>query len=171
MPDRNCSNDLEMWASWLVEGRLSDMALCRSSSDSLMWSANRNSCGGLVAIAVVKVWWTRGCGGAWMLDGECGRRRGKAARAMWASKHQTRLQDTTGRVQSDLQRFQVETQWQGCSGERSADGKRAAAMDGGWAMHGLALAQPQEPHNARMLPARLGGMSSLQRSLVLVDTI
>jgi hypothetical protein len=28
------------------------MALCRSSNDSLIWSARRNNCGGLVAIVM-----------------------------------------------------------------------------------------------------------------------
>jgi hypothetical protein len=43
-------------------------------------------------------------------------------------KHNFKLQET-GRVQSYRFRFQVETRQQGCRGERSADGKRAAAMD------------------------------------------
>jgi len=55
MPERNCSSDREICASWLVDGRLSETARCRSSSDNLMWSARRNSCGGLVAIAMVGV--------------------------------------------------------------------------------------------------------------------
>jgi hypothetical protein len=53
MPDRNCSSDLEIWASWALGERLSDMARCRSSKDSLMWSDRRNSCGGLVAIVTI----------------------------------------------------------------------------------------------------------------------
>jgi hypothetical protein len=55
MPDRSCSRDLEIWPSWLFDGRFSDKARWRSSSESLMWSASRNSWGGLVAMmAVVK---------------------------------------------------------------------------------------------------------------------
>jgi hypothetical protein len=63
MPDRNCSSDLDIWPSWLLDGRLSDRARWRSSRESLMWSASRNSCGGLVAMAAVVVdGWMEGCG-------------------------------------------------------------------------------------------------------------
>lgn len=55
MPDRSCSSDLDIWPSWVLEERLRDMARWRSSSDSLMWSASRNSWGGLVAMVVVVV--------------------------------------------------------------------------------------------------------------------
>lgn len=60
MPERSCSRDREIWASWLVEGRFSDMARWRSSNDSLMWSDSRNNCGGLVAMAMGEVWRARG---------------------------------------------------------------------------------------------------------------
>lgn len=60
MPDRNCSMDREICPSWLLGERLREMARCRSSRDSLMWSARRKSCGGLVAIATEEVW---RCGG------------------------------------------------------------------------------------------------------------
>lgn len=73
MPERNCSRDLEIWPSWLLEGRFSDRARCRSSSESLMWSARRNSWGGLVVIVVVLVLVvTMMCDGA-VDGGECRR--------------------------------------------------------------------------------------------------
>ena len=50
MPERSCSREREICASWLVEGRFRDTARWRSSSESLMWSARRKSCGGLVAM-------------------------------------------------------------------------------------------------------------------------
>jgi hypothetical protein len=62
MPARSCSSDRAIWASWLLGERLSEMARWRSSRDSLMWSASRNSCGGLVAIVIGEVW--RNSGGA-----------------------------------------------------------------------------------------------------------
>ena len=58
MPERNCSRDREIWPSWLLEGRLRERARWRSSRESLMWSARRKSCGGLVAmVAVVGEGW------------------------------------------------------------------------------------------------------------------
>jgi hypothetical protein len=54
MPERNCSRDREICASWALGERLSDMARWRSSSESLMWSDKRNNCGGLVAIATTE---------------------------------------------------------------------------------------------------------------------
>jgi hypothetical protein len=53
MPERNCSSEREIWPSWLLEGRLRERARWRSSSESLMWSARRKSCGGLVAMMAV----------------------------------------------------------------------------------------------------------------------
>jgi hypothetical protein len=70
MPDLSCSSERDIWASWLLEGRFRDTARCRSSRESLMWSANRKSCGGLV----VMVLW--GCG-----DEGMRRDRGSVARS------------------------------------------------------------------------------------------
>jgi hypothetical protein len=80
MPDRSCSRDLEIWPSWLFDGRFSDKARWRSSNESLMWSASRNSWGGLVAMtAVVKGGCGSSRGGCCVCDtgrAESGRREG-----------------------------------------------------------------------------------------------
>lgn len=48
IPERNCSSEREIWPSWLFGERFREMARCRSSNESLMWSASRKSCGGFV---------------------------------------------------------------------------------------------------------------------------
>ena len=48
MPSRKDSNDREMLESWEGFGsRFNDMARCRSSKESLIWSARRSNCEGL----------------------------------------------------------------------------------------------------------------------------
>ena len=48
MPERSESSDRDIWTSCELEARLSETARCRSSSESLMWSASRKSWGGFV---------------------------------------------------------------------------------------------------------------------------
>jgi hypothetical protein len=48
MPEHSVSSERDIWPSWVLGDRLSEMALWRSRRESLMWSARRNSCGGLV---------------------------------------------------------------------------------------------------------------------------
>lgn len=50
MPSRKDSRDLEMWPSWELGWRFRDIARCRSSSESLMWSAKRYSCDGFAMV-------------------------------------------------------------------------------------------------------------------------
>jgi hypothetical protein len=132
MPDRNCSNDLDIWASWAFGERLSDMALCRSSSDSLMWSDRRNSCGGLVAIVVVEVWRCGDGGGCYLsVELECckwqaRRRCGGRCNIHGSIVFITQLQHNTRQVyrgRPNRQRFRRVETGQGCSGERSADAR------------------------------------------------
>lgn len=40
---RKDSSDREMWPSWEFGSRFREMARCRSSRESLMWSARRKS--------------------------------------------------------------------------------------------------------------------------------
>jgi hypothetical protein len=48
MPERRVSSDRDIWPSCVFGERLSEMARWRSRSESLMWSARRNSWGGFV---------------------------------------------------------------------------------------------------------------------------
>lgn len=52
MPEESDSSEREIWPSWVFGERFRDTARWRSRSDSLMWSARRNSWAGL-AVAIV----------------------------------------------------------------------------------------------------------------------
>jgi hypothetical protein len=183
MPDRNCSSDREIWTSWALGERLSEMALCRSSNDSLMWSDKRNNCGGLVAMVTLMR------GG--IVEGSRRRRRwllcssearmlqvvGAEEGVMFTEQqcvshsynnHQTNRCLYQG---PDRRRFwRVET-GQGCSGARSADDGAHArlAWPGTGQLHGVALRNPKKEQlrdtKAHMHASVLSRMPSFQSPL------
>ena len=57
-PSCKVFRDLEISASWVFGSRFSDMALWRSSRDSLTWSASSKSCDKLAIVAILIVWFS-----------------------------------------------------------------------------------------------------------------
>jgi hypothetical protein len=95
MPERSVSRERDIWPSWVLGDRLSEMALWRSRRESLMWSARRNSCGGFVVDMAA---------GVEMEMGTSGKRRGWPwSRLLERTKNEERRtkNEDGGRVQRD----------------------------------------------------------------------